>query len=390
MTFGFYRGCTGLVFIVLTLHNTTRPAFAAAYTILDLGTLGGNYSEANGINASGQVVGLSEPTPNSVFHAYIASTAKSISPSNDIGTLGGQFSKAFGINAAGQVVGQATTIGDATGHAFRTTANGVITVAADLGTLSTDSHAVSIAYGINASGQAIGKSDIGIGSGFHAFRTSAMGKITADADLGTLGGKISEAYGINASGQTVGNASVIGNVASHAYRTTATGKINDASDLGTLGGSDSTALGINDLGQVVGGAAILGDAVRHAFRTTPNGTITLAADLGNLGGTYAAGFSINAIGQTVGESWLADNTLHAFFVDKTGPMLDLNSLIDSNSGWVLNQANGINDSGQIVGNGTINGLPHAYVLTPTPEPASLSLAVLGGVALFRRGSRRKS
>ena len=65
-------------------------------------------------------------------------------------------------------------------------------------------------------------------------------------------------------------------------------------------------------------------------------------------------------------------------------MLDLNTLIDPASGWVLNQARGINDSGQIAGFGTIGGQTHAFLLTLTPEPASLSLLALGGMALFRR------
>jgi probable HAF family extracellular repeat protein len=45
-------------------------------------------------------------------------------------------------------------------------------------------------------------------------------------------------------------------------------------------------------------------------------------------------------------------------------MLDLNNLIPSGSGWVLQVANGVNDGGQIVGNGTIGGQTHGFLLTP--------------------------
>jgi hypothetical protein len=45
-------------------------------------------------------------------------------------------------------------------------------------------------------------------------------------------------------------------------------------------------------------------------------------------------------------------------------MLDLNSLIPANSGWVLQFANGINDQGQIVGEGTLNGQAEGFLLTP--------------------------
>ena len=41
-------------------------------------------------------------------------------------------------------------------------------------------------------------------------------------------------------------------------------------------------------------------------------------------------------------------------------MVDLNSLIDPSSGWVLSEANGINDLGQIVGGGSLG----AFILTP--------------------------
>lgn len=41
---------------------------------------------------------------------------------------------------------------------------------------------------------------------------------------------------------------------------------------------------------------------------------------------------------------------------------DLNQYLPNNSGWVLNTATGINDAGEIVGNGTLNGQSHAFIL----------------------------
>jgi len=43
---------------------------------------------------------------------------------------------------------------------------------------------------------------------------------------------------------------------------------------------------------------------------------------------------------------------------------DLNTLIPKNSGWYLECAQGINDAGDIVGFGTINGSTHAFLATP--------------------------
>lgn len=62
-------------------------------------------------------------------------------------------------------------------------------------------------------------------------------------------------------------------------------------------------------------------------------------------------------------------------------MTNLNTLIPSNSGWFLSDATGINKSGQIVGNGIINGQRRAFLLTPVspvcsvPEP-SLTMSFL--------------
>jgi len=56
-------------------------------------------------------------------------------------------------------------------------------------------------------------------------------------------------------------------------------------------------------------------------------------------------------------------------------MNDLNSLIPAGSGWELQRAAGINDAGQIVGTGTINGQTHGFLLSvnnPTPSISNIS------------------
>jgi hypothetical protein len=52
-------------------------------------------------------------------------------------------------------------------------------------------------------------------------------------------------------------------------------------------------------------------------------------------------------------------------------MHDLNALLDpiSGAGWVLVEADAINDMGQITGFGMINGAQHGFVLAPMHTPA---------------------
>ena len=57
-------------------------------------------------------------------------------------------------------------------------------------------------------------------------------------------------------------------------------------------------------------------------------------------------------------------------------MTDLNSRLPAGSGWVLEAATAINDSGEIVGWGRHNGVRHAYRLSPPVKLALLSFGAL--------------
>ena len=130
--------------------------------------------------------------------------------------------------------------------------------------------------------------------------------------------------------------------------------------LGTLGGSWSIAYAINDNNQIAGQAYTRGNRAAHAFRLSDGQMV----DLGSLGGSSSWGLAINNSGAVVGFATTRANEYHAFISTNGGRMQDLNRLIPRNSGWVLGQANGINDAGQIVGYGTIRGQTHAFLLTP--------------------------
>ena len=126
----------------------------------------------------------------------------------DIGTLGGDNSISQGINAMGQVVGYSYLADNATQHAFLWTpdvANGTTGTMVDLGVLG---GSYSIAYGINDLGVVVGTSS-SVGRGHARVRVDPDGPNAGTraqmSDIGTLGGgSESEARDINNSGQIVG------------------------------------------------------------------------------------------------------------------------------------------------------------------------------------------
>jgi probable HAF family extracellular repeat protein len=231
----------------------------------------------------------------------------------------------------------------------------------------------TVAYGINQAGRIVGYSSVA-GSDLHAFFYNG-----AMHDLGTSG-RESIAWAINKNDQIVGWYEYASDVP-HAFLYDGT-----MHDLGSLGGGQSSASDINDNGQVVGIASI-GGYTFHAFLY--DGTMH---DLGILGGTSGSSNAkgINLSGQVVGASnYGAGSSLsHAYIYD--GTMRDLNGLIDPTSGWVLQDANDINDAGWIVGYGTLNGQGSAFLAIPTPEPSALLLLIAGAASLAVYSlSRRK-
>ena len=122
-----------------------HPMLWDAGTVVDLGTIGGAYSNARGLNDRGEVVGAS-PTTEGFTHAFLWSNGVM----RDLGTLGGRFSEARAISASGQVTGLAFYT-DREAHAFLW--DGQMT---DLGALQ--DFAASWGVALNERGDVIGQS----------------------------------------------------------------------------------------------------------------------------------------------------------------------------------------------------------------------------------------
>jgi probable HAF family extracellular repeat protein len=219
----------------------------------DLGTLGGDHSEAFGINDAGRVVGLAyTPAGEWHWHAFLWDGTM-----HDLGTLGGDWSEAEGINAAGQVVGSAGTA-NLRERAFLW--DGAMH---DLGTLGGD---WSKAYGINDAGQVVGSAQTADGY-FHAFLWDG-----AMHDLGTLDGWCT-AYGINDAGQVVGYADTTPDLRLRAFLWDQDHGMRDLNGLipPDSGWELALARDINEAGWIVGYGYIGGET--HAFLAMPCGRV---------------------------------------------------------------------------------------------------------------------
>ncbi len=327
---------TGLAY---TSANQSQHAFLFSNgTTTDLGTFGGTNSyPTGGINSSGQVAGDAYTTFDNSRRAFLFSNGTLI----NLGTLGGSHSGATDLNDAGQVTGLAHTTNNWAQHAFLYS-NGTMTDLGSLGGIFSNSYPSA---GINASGQVAGYWYTHTSNNhYHAFlyTNGAM------ADLGTLGGDYSQATALNDAGQVTGWANTSANELQRAFLYT-NGTMHE---IGTFGGAHSyPSGGINSSGQVAGYAHLPGNA-SHAFRYT-NGTLT---DLGTLGGSYSQARDINDAGDVVGESQTANGENHAFLY-RNGIMLGLGTL-----GGNYSTATAINSAGDVTGASyTANGDLHAFL-----------------------------
>ena len=167
-----------------------------------------------------------------------------------------------------------------------------------------------------------------------------------------------------------------------AYKGFVWDNVNGLQELADPAGEGSFPCGINDVGTVVGWL-FRDNGVRNAFVWSASDGVQALEGLGGLRSDSWA-YSINENGTIVGKANDVNGFGHAVMWDG-GSFYDLNSLIPSGLGLTIRSALGINDSGSIVASGiNASGQWEGLLLTPIPEPATLSLLALGGLAVIRR------
>lgn len=114
---------------------------------------------------------------------------------------------------------------------------------------------------------------------------------------------------------------------------------------------------MNDSGQMVGQISHPDYFHGHPFFYA-DGRVT---DLYPSGTGAAVVHAVNNIGQAVG---CIDSTNGGAVLWENGQTYHLNELMPADSGWQLSIGYDINDSGQIVGDGMLNGKPAGFLLTP--------------------------
>jgi probable HAF family extracellular repeat protein len=329
---------------------TAMSAFAASYSITDLGNLGYPTARGAGINESGQVAGTSYLAERVEYNVGCAPRHRpcfvhperpflwSAGTITNLGSLGGGlFAEGTAINNLGEVAGL-SNLKNGERHAF-VFHNGKMT---DLGPTGRESRA----FAINDSGVVAGSESIP-GEGHTDAVLFTNGKIT---DLGLIpgsGGIFTSPTGINNSNEVVGSGDN-----RESMERAWVWRNGTMTDLGTLGGPQAAASAINNSGEIVGFAQTSTDA-DHGFLDRA-GKMT---DLGN--NVFPNAISNNGV--IAGQGGCGNAVILS-----GGVCSNLQNLIPAGSGYELQTAIGINNKGQILVNA--HTVPtyqnHALLLTP--------------------------
>lgn len=287
--------------------GTSRHAFAwdRSAGLRELPSIGGIFSEARGVNASGQIAGRSADAAG-LLHAVLWQPDGS---TIDLGR-----GEAFAVNDAGEVIGT-TTINSTQVAFYWSPATGMVPLTAGQ----------SYPHDINAAGAVVGS--FSAPTGQRAFSWSLAGGFV---DLTAWVGEPANAYGVNDLGQIVGGA----NGMAYVLQGSSVQVISEGH------GAANTAFDINNQGQVYGVNDADVENQRSFFWSASTGYV----DLGTLGGKYTSPAGMNGQGRIAGWSETSRKKYHGVYWDPATGLTDLTP--GSN---VYSYASALNDAGQIAG-----------------------------------------
>ena len=328
------------------------------YSVVNLGTLGGTMSAAEGNSDNRWIAGFSTLAGDKQEHAVVWREGRIV----DLSTLGGPNSSVGApvYDNAGLIAGLSETsridplaedfCGRGTNHICR----GFLWRRGAMVPLPTLGGNNSWAFSVNNPGQVVGIAENRVRDPnclppqVFDFGAAIWGPQRDEIhELPPYSGDVtSAALAINDRGQVVGGSGSCGSpslaLAVHAVLWENRRVIN----LGSFGGvANNYGAAINNRGEVVGASDLAGDATGHAFLWR-NGTMI---DLGTLPGDFSSGANgINDAGQVVGVSCDVDFNCRGVLWEQ-GRMTDLNSLVSPGSPLSLIYAAHINARGEIVG-----------------------------------------
>lgn len=356
--------------LVLLLGNVSVALAQPAYTIEALDLLPAtDEAQVNGMNATGTIVGGTKPTGD-VFQS--ARWAAGTTAATDLaGVIGQETSVATAVNGSGQFALQALAPA-ASLYSAHFWNGATLTNLGSIGGATPSGGAISVAKGVNDSGQVVGYS--WSPANFHHGFSWQNG--TLEELAGPPNCDIWEAWGINNNGQIVGRAAL--------------------GDCGNDGrgvvwvDKDAPAVLLND---VLAGAGLPPRAVgvRFAFSINDGGTVFVqetvsgkprcllitpppvaVVELGTLGpnppNAGCVPGTVNNLGEAVASQ--SDGVDDLAMLWSGGTLYDLETLLDApaQAAWNLKTAVAINDSGTITGLGTFNGKLVGYRATRTAGP----------------------
>lgn len=362
---------TALLF--LTAGWILRSQSVPQFIVNDVGVLPGfSVSQATAISSSGIVTGYSsnpgfqlvgaESNGSSQGWTFANGVLTPMTPSGQTGTI------PLGVNASGQVVGITGPPSLEYGASSFLYQNGKYTQPVNFPT-----SAVPVA--INDAGQIpllISPTE------------SEQGVALWSADKETtlplpFEGTFAIAYGMSGNGQVAGVVA-LGLNSGHVDQPAVWSNGKYATFTLASGVKQEIAFGVNNSGQAVGlinkgGSSEIGLYENGA--TTDLGafdglTYNIARAINNPG--WVVGYGSTDLGPALGSNVIGLSDLQGFYVVEkgsgraflwiNGTFFDLASLVTNNTGWEFDFAYAVNDAGQIVGTGFHNGVQTGFLLTP--------------------------